>query len=143
AATQTHQVPQGLQGPHPWQCQGWDRAEFRRLWPQGHGAGADHRAPDRGGPPCDHASHPPPGPSLDPHLPGRAGIVQAGRSPHGLGQGQPGILGRARQAGPHPVRAGRRSGPDRPRRLRARDGKASDQDQGGCPPRRERGRGGI
>ncbi len=57
AATQAHQVPQGLQGPHPWQCQGRDRAQLRRLRPQGHGAGADHRAPDRGGPPRDHASH--------------------------------------------------------------------------------------
>jgi large subunit ribosomal protein L16 len=29
---------------------------------------------------------------VDPHLPGRSGVEQACRSPHGLGQGQPGIL---------------------------------------------------
>ena len=110
-----HQVPQGLQGPHPWRRQGRHRAQLRRLRPQGDGAGADHRAPDRGGPPRDHASHQAPGAFVDPHLPGRSGLVEAGRSPHGLGQGLAGILGRPRQAGPHPVRAGRRSRPASPR----------------------------
>ena len=47
-------------------------------------------------------------PSLDPHLPGRSGQLEAGRSPHGLGQGLARILGRPREAGPHPVRARRR-----------------------------------
>ena len=32
-------------------------------------------------------------PRVDPHLPGRAGVAEAGRGPHGLRQGQPGILG--------------------------------------------------
>ena len=35
------------------------------------------------------------GPGVDPHLPGRAGVEEAARSAHGLGQGRAGILGRA------------------------------------------------
>jgi large subunit ribosomal protein L16 len=53
------------------------------------------------------------GPLVDPHLPGRSGVVEAGRSPHGLGQGLARILGRPGQARPHPVRARRRSRPAR------------------------------
>jgi large subunit ribosomal protein L16 len=33
------------------------------------------------------------GPRVDPDLPGRAGVEEAGRSPHGLRQGRPGVLG--------------------------------------------------
>ena len=33
------------------------------------------------------------GPGLDPHLPGRAGVEEARRSPHGLRQGYAGIVG--------------------------------------------------
>ena len=58
-----------------------------------HGAGADHRAPDRGGAPRDHAPHQAPGAPVDPHLPGRAGVDEARRSPHGLGQGRARISG--------------------------------------------------
>ena len=111
AATQTHQVPQGPQGPHPWRRQGRHRVELRRLRPQGDGAGADHRAPDRGRAPRDHAPHQAPGAVVDPHLPGCAGLVEARRGPHGLGQGLARILGVPRQARPHPVRARRRSRP--------------------------------
>ena len=46
------------------------------------------RAPDRGGTPRHHAPHEARRPRVDPHLPGRAGDEEAGRSPHGLGQGQ-------------------------------------------------------
>ena len=45
------------------------------------------------------------GPLVDPRVPGRAGDLEAGRSPHGLGQGRARILGRPGQARPHPVRA--------------------------------------
>ena len=44
---------------------------------------------------------------LDQHLPGQARHEEARRDPHGLGQGQPGGLGRRRQARPRDVRAGR------------------------------------
>ena len=50
------------------------------------------------------------GPRLDPHLPGRAGVDEADRSPHGQGQGRAGILGGPRQARPHHVRDRRRAG---------------------------------
>ena len=83
-----------LQGPHPRRCQGRHRAEFRPVRPEGDGAGARHRAPDRGGPPRHHPPHEARRPRLDPHLPGRAGVEEADRSPHGQGQGRAGILGR-------------------------------------------------
>ena len=57
----------------------------------------DHRAPDRGRPPGDHPPDEASGPGVDPHLPGRAGHRQAGRSPHGQGQGLGRVLGRARR----------------------------------------------
>src|ERR1700750_2028578 len=37
-------------------------------------------------------------PRLDPRLPRRSRVEEAGRSPHGLGQGHAGIVGGARQA---------------------------------------------
>jgi large subunit ribosomal protein L16 len=46
--------------------------------------------------------------AVDPRVPGRAGVEEARRSPSGQGQGFGRILGGAREAGPHPVRAGRR-----------------------------------
>ena len=48
------------------------------------------------------------GPGLDPRLSGRAGVEEADRSAHGLGQGRAGILGLPRQARPHHVRDRRR-----------------------------------
>ena len=53
----------------------------------------DHRAPDRGRAPRDHPPHPPRRPRLDPHLPGRAGVDEAGRGAHGQRQGRAGVLG--------------------------------------------------
>ena len=94
-AAEEDQVPQGLQGPDPGPRQGWHRSQFRRLRHEGGGAGPDHRAPDRGGAACDH---PPPQarrPGLDPDLPGRAGVEEAGRGAHGQGQGLGRVLGRA------------------------------------------------
>ena len=44
---------------------------------------------------------------LDHDLPGQAGHEEAGRDPHGLGQGQPRGLGRRRAARAGDVRAGR------------------------------------
>ena len=37
---------------------------------------------------------------LDQHLPGQAGDQEAGRDPHGLGQGLAGVVGRGGPAGP-------------------------------------------
>ena len=80
------------------------------------GAGAHHRARDRSGAPRHHPPHEARRPRLDPHVPGCAGVEEARRSSHGLGQGRAGILGREGEAGPHPVRD---------RRRRSRDGEGS------------------
>ena len=42
-------------------------------------------------------------------FPGQAGDAEAGRDPHGVRQGQPGVLGCRRQAGPGHVRGGWRA----------------------------------
>jgi len=89
AVTQAHQVPQAVQGPHPRSGQGRHLPGFRRLWPEGAGAGAAQRPRDRGCPPRHHPRDEARRPRLDPHFPGRAGVEEAGRSPHGLGQGAP------------------------------------------------------
>ena len=52
----------------------------------------------------------------------------------GSGKGSPEYLGRAGEAGPDHLRAGRRSRPARQDRVRARRREAADQDQGGRPP---------
>src|SRR6267143_129818 len=67
-------------------------------------------------------------PRLDPGISGRAGVQEAARSAHGFGQGRRRILGRARQARPHPVRARRRAGRARQGGARARGRQAADQD---------------
>ena len=81
---------------------------LRRLRDPGAGARVAHRAPDRGSP----YRHDPPRQAwrqgLDPGLPRQADHPEAGRDPHGLGQGQPRAVGRRRAPRPHPVRAGRR-----------------------------------
>src|SRR4051812_27664399 len=62
AVTEKDQVPQAVQGPHPWDDQGRRHAELRLLWPEVPGARAGHRAADRGGPPRDHPPDEAPGP---------------------------------------------------------------------------------
>ena len=104
AATQAHQVPQAVQGPHPWPRQGRARAELRQLRPEGGRARPRDRPPDRGGPPGAHPPHEAPGPGLDPRLPRRAGPQEADRGPHGQGQGRGRVLGRQGKARPHHVR---------------------------------------
>ena len=68
--------------------QGRHGPQFRPVRPEGAGAGARHRPPDRGGSPRDHPRHEACWPRLDPDLPGRAGFEEADRSPHGQGQGR-------------------------------------------------------
>ena len=128
AATKAHEIPQGLQGPYPWQCQGRHRSELRLARPQGGGARARHCAPDRGRAARDHAPHEARRSRVDPHFPGPAGDEEAGRSAHGLGQGLARAVVRAREAGPHHVRARRGDGPDRARGAGAGCGQAADQD---------------
>ena len=69
-------------------CHQRQHPDLRLLWPQGDRARPRHRAPDRGGAPRHHPPHPPHRPRLDPHLPGRAGVGEAGRGAHGQRQGQ-------------------------------------------------------
>ena len=45
-------------------------------------------------------------------FPDKPVTAEAGRDPHGFGQGQPGALGRRREAGPRHVRARRTRTPD-------------------------------
>src|SRR6185437_4920058 len=91
-------------------------AKLRRLWSEGPRARAHQRARDRSCAPRHHAPDEARRPRLDSRIPGRAGVEEAGRSPHGFGQGRAGILDRQDQAGTHPVRG---------RRCRPRDGEGS------------------
>jgi large subunit ribosomal protein L16 len=61
-------------------------------------------APDRGGPPRDHASHPPPWSVVDPDLPDPPVSSKPAEVRMGKGKGSPEFWV-ARQARPHPVRA--------------------------------------
>ena len=79
-------------------AKGGDDRRLRRLRHPGARAGLDHRPPDRGRPYRDDPPRPPWRQGLDPGLPGQAGHPEAGRDPHGLGQGQPRALGRGREA---------------------------------------------
>src|SRR5207302_284155 len=55
------------------------------------------------------------------------GDPEASRDPYGFGQGQPGVLGGRGEAGPHPVRAGRRGAGVGSRRARTRHPEAAHQ----------------
>ena len=128
-------------------AKGGTDAELRLARPQGRGARARHGAPDRGGAAGHHARHEARGPRLDPHLPGRAGDEEAGRSAHGLRQGRARAVGGPRQAGPHHVRARRRERA-RPRARRSssvrRSCRSRRASSGGRPEartERERARG--
>ena len=61
--------------------------------------------------------------------------TKARRGAHGLRQGQPGILGGAREAGTHPVRGGRRAARARARGADARRREAADPDEVRDPDR--------
>ena len=85
--------------------QGWHAGALRRLRDPGARAGLDHEPPDRSRPYRDDPLHQAWREGVDQHLPGQARHPEAGRDPHGLGQGQPRALGRGREAGPRDVRA--------------------------------------
>ena len=86
-------------------AKGGTDGHLRRLRHPGPRAGLDHRPPDRGRPYRHDPPHQAWRQGLDQHLPGQARHREAGRDPHGFGQGQPRALGRRRQAGPDHVRA--------------------------------------
>ena len=116
--------------------QGWRRAGLRRVRDPGPRAGLAHRPPDRGRPYRHDPRHQARRQGLDQRLPGQAGHQEAGRDPHGLGQGQPRAVGRRRQARPGAVRAlvpQRGAGPRRPRQG---DPEAADQGPRHHPRRR-------
>jgi len=110
AATDANQIPQGAQGPYPRPCHQCGQTCVRPIRPQGDGAGADHRAADRSRAPRSDPEHEAVRAGLDPCVPGCAGVEEAARSSHGLGQGRAGTVGSARQTRPHPVRDRRGAG---------------------------------
>ncbi len=123
------QVPQADARQAPRQREGRQPGRLRRVRAEGARARLDHQPPDRGRPSRDDPQDQARRQGLDQRLPGQALHEEAGRDPHGLGQGQPGGLGRRGQARARDVRARRRArgprqGGDAPRRPQA-----SDQDQ--------------
>src|SRR5262249_22664930 len=110
AATDPHEVPQGIQGTHSWCCHEWHHACLWPIRPKGARTRARYRAPDRGRAPCAHPLHEAIGPRLDPRVSRRAGFEKTNRSAHGQRQRYARALGRAREARPHLVR-GRRHSP--------------------------------
>ena len=92
-------------------------------------AGVAVDATDRGGPDCDDPVYQARGQGLDPDLPRQADHQEAGRDPHGEGQGGAGRLGGGDQAWPDPLRDGRRDGGGRARGVPARGAQAADRDQ--------------
>src|SRR5205823_1895188 len=75
-----------------------------------------------------HAPHEARRPGLDPGVPGRAGVEEAARSAHGLGQGHTGTVGGTGEARPHPVRGRRHLRGDGARSAEPRGRQAADQD---------------
>src|SRR5882757_6149408 len=100
----------------------------RPVRPEGNGAGTSDRASDRSRAPRADPSHEARRPGLDPRVSGRAGVEEAGRSPHGLRQGHAGIVGGAGQARPGDLRDRRRQRADREGSALACRRQAADQD---------------
>ena len=98
-------APQGAAGPDVRDRQGWHAGHLRRLRHPGPRARLDHQPPDRGRPYRDDPLHQAWREGVDQHLPRQARHPEAGRDPHGLGQGQPRALGRGGEARPRDVRA--------------------------------------
>src|SRR5258707_383591 len=88
---------------------------------------------------CRAPPHEAAGSYLDPRVPGRSGVAQAGRSPHGFGQGHARILGGPRPPRPHHVRDRRRVEGAGDRGVLLGGGEAADQDAFRGSP----GRGGL
>ena len=89
------------------QAKGGAAVSFGDFGIQAHGARVVDGAPDRGRPYRDDPPRQAWWKGLDPRLSRQARDPQAGRDPHGIGQGQPRAVGRRGAPGPHPFRAGR------------------------------------
>ena len=112
ADAETGQAPQADARQAPRQHQGRRQRRLRRVRPQGPRSRLGHQSPDRGGARRDDPQDQARRQGLDQRLSRQALHEEAGRDPAGLGQGQPGGLGRRGQARQGDVRAlGRARGP--------------------------------
>ena len=109
------EVPQGPSRPPSWRHEGPVDRAVRRLRPEGDRPRLDHEPPDRGRSYRDDAQDQARRQGLDQRLPGQVVHEEAGRDPHGLGQGLARRLGRRDQARARHVRACRRAGAARER----------------------------
>src|SRR6202165_2472367 len=73
-ATKENEVPEGAQGPDPRRCDFGRDVVVRSVRPEGDGARAHHRTPDRGRAACADPSHEARRPCLDPDFPARPGV---------------------------------------------------------------------
>ncbi|CAA9235317.1 MAG: LSU ribosomal protein L16p (L10e), partial [uncultured Acidimicrobiales bacterium] len=119
--------PQAAARSHARRGQGRLGGQLRRLRRAGPRARLGLGPPDRGRPHRHDPAHQAWRQGVDPDLPGPAGHQEAGRDPHGLGQGQPGAVDCRGQAGAHHVRAALPQRGDRPRGHRAGHPEAADQ----------------
>ena len=98
AAAEASQVAQGAPRPQARLRQGRHERGVRRVRAEGARARLGHQPPDRGCPYRDDPQDQAWRQGLDQHLPGQAVHEEAGRDPHGLGQGHARGLGRRGQA---------------------------------------------
>ena len=110
-------------------AKGGTNVEFGEYGLKATRARLGHQPPDRGRPCRDDAQDQAWREGVDQHLPRQALHEEAGRDPHGLGQGHAGGLGRRGQARARDVRAVGRAGGPRARGDAARRPQASRQDQ--------------
>src|SRR2546425_466099 len=106
ARAQESETPQDAEGAPAGEGLPRLSGDARRVRPQGARAGLDHEPATRGGPDRHDAACQARRPSLGPRLPRQADHQEAGRDPHGKGQGQSRILGGRGEARAHPVRNG-------------------------------------
>jgi small subunit ribosomal protein S3 len=87
AGAEANQVSQAVQGPHQGDCHPGEHGGLRRVRAHEPGAGVGHQPPDRGVPrrhdPGDETGRQ----GVAPDLSGQADHEEAGRDPHGQGQG--------------------------------------------------------
>ena len=108
---------------------GGSDGRLRRVRAEGARSRLDHQPPDRGRPRGDDPQDQTWRQGLDQRLPRQALHEEAGRDADGLGQGQPGGLGRRGQARQGHVRARRRPRGPGPRGAAPGRAQASGQDQ--------------
>ena len=120
-------APQGAaRSPH-WHGQGGHEARVRRLRDPGARAGLVDEPTDRSRPYRDDPPHQARREGLDHRVPRQARHPEARGDAHGFGQGQPGEVGRGREAGSGALRALRRGRAHRTGGDAPRDPQAPDQ----------------